>query len=265
MHAMESTNRLFPFKGSDAEYIKYLESMLLEVRYPGNSSSRPSCHQIALTPSSGQSNFINLSKETFPQKSSQGKLSKPPQKVAQWELELQRFLSSVPSAQNWNDARAITGFATEDRNKLAIQIMLGRPASSVPSFNFQDPDAPSLLPMDEEDLITRGCDYGRFVVRSVDDGKFAVRVAKYQRLIFVCYCTVLIYVGNSKETVNWMMRRFISDTDDKNLERHRSGCLWVNRCIAGLLEQRWGYKSWELFVLCEYPRIQDYLSGPRAF
>ncbi|KAI2791698.1 hypothetical protein POX_c04567 [Penicillium oxalicum] len=259
---MESTDRLFPFKGSDSEYIKYLESMLLEVRPSGHPSSRPSSHQIALTPRSGQSNFVNLSQNSFPPKSTKGKISKPSQKVPQWELELRRFLSSVPSARNWTKARETTGFATVDRNRLAIQILLGRPASSVPSFSFQDSDTPLLLPTDEEDLINRGCEYGRFVVRSVDDGKFAVRVSKYQQLIFVCYCTVLIHVGNSKETVNWMMRRFISDTDDKNLERHRSGCLWVNRCIAGLLEQRWGYKSWELFILFaqsvhQYGRFAD--------
>lgn len=256
---MEATERLFPFKGSDAEYIKYLESMILEDRNSRHPSSCPShhqpahqtAHQTALVPRSGHSNFINLSESSFLHNSREGKLSESSQKVPQWQSELNRFLSSVPLAQDWSAARETTGFATVERNRLAIQIMLGRPAISVPNLNFQDVDEPLLLPMDEKDLIARGCDYGRFVIRSADDGKFAVRVAKYQQLIFVCYCTVLIYVGNSKETINWMMRRFISDTDDKNLERHRSGCLWVNRCIAALLEQRWGYKSWELFVLCE--------------
>ncbi|KAJ5981134.1 hypothetical protein N7481_008432 [Penicillium waksmanii] len=128
----------------------------------------------------------------------------------------------------------------------------------------------SLQATDDTEMVMRGCRYGRFVVHCEEDGQFAMRIAKYQQLVFVCYCTVLIFVGNSKDTVNWMMRQFISDSDNKNLEKYRSGCLWVNRCVVELLKRRWGYKSWELFMLFaqpvhQYARFADHRKSFEIF
>ncbi|KAJ5549935.1 hypothetical protein N7461_004633 [Penicillium sp. DV-2018c] len=254
---MEAPKRVFPFEGSDEEYINYLESMLLEAQIRLQTSSRPShqSRQSPTNPRSGQRHFINLSDRSFIKVPNQRRFVQQP-RTPQWEREFNKFLSSIPNAQKWSEAREATGFASVEKNRLAIQLLLGRPASSEASVDAHHREIPSLRPADDQDMIVRGCDYGRFVIRCEDDGKFAVRVAKYQQLVFVCYCTVLIHVGNSKDTVNWMMRQFISDSDDKNLERYRSGCLWVNRCIADLLKHRWGYKSWEIFMLFAQPLHQ---------
>jgi hypothetical protein len=49
---------------------------------------------------------------------------------------------------------------------------------------------------------------------------------------------------------NDAMRRYTGlDQDDQTLEKYRHGALWVNRCVAALLANGWGYKSWEIFLL----------------
>jgi hypothetical protein len=111
-------------------------------------------------------------------------------------------------------------------------------------------DIPSLSPLDNLDMVIRGCNYGRLANDCTSNGRLAILVGKFQRIIFISYCTVLLAMGTSRVTVNWMLRQYISDSDDKNLERYRFGCLWVHRCISQLLGLGWGYKSWELFVLC---------------
>ena len=249
LKAMEAHRRVFPFDGSDLEYIQYLESMLLNSQSLLN-PSRSNAHQPSPRPRSGHQNFINLSGRSFANSRNKKNPSKSPTVLVQWERDLKKFLSSISRAGKWDDAREAAGFATIDKNKLAIQLLLGRPTSSFSNLELYDGEAKPLQPLDDAEMIMRGCHYGRFVARCEDDGKFTVRIAKYQQLVFVCYCTVLLFVGNSKDTINWMMRQFISDSDDKNLEKYRSGCLWVNKCIVELLKHRWGHKSWEIFILC---------------
>jgi hypothetical protein len=83
-------------------------------------------------------------------------------------------------------------------------------------------DFPSLMPLDNADMVIIGCKYGRLANNCTSNGRLAILVGKFQKLIFICYCTVLLAVGNSKTTVNWMMRQYISDSDHKNLERHHA-------------------------------------------
>ncbi|KAJ6116207.1 hypothetical protein N7523_005526 [Penicillium sp. IBT 18751x] len=189
----------------------------------------------------------------FANSHNQKKIPKPLTGLSQWEKDLKSFLASISTAQEWNDARKAAGFATIDKNGLAIQLLLGTSLGFSSDLGSYEGEATPFQPQDDIELITRGCQYGRFVARCADDAEFAIRIAKYQQLVFVCFCTVLIFVGNSEDTINWMMRQFISDSDSKNLRKYRSGCLWVNRCIVKLLEHRWGYKSWEIFMLFAQP------------
>lgn len=246
---MSPHTRVFQFEGGDLEYIQYLESRLLKAENL-LSSSPLGRRALPSKPSSGQQNFINLSDSSFNNNRVQKRTTRLSTGPPQWEKELTRFISSITPAVKWGDSRKATGFATINKNRLAIQLLLGRITSSVTDLEPDHEVTMSLQSSDDTELVMRGCRYGRFVIHCEEDGQFAMRIAKYQQLVFVCYCTVLIFVGNSKDTVNWMMRQFISDSDNKNLEKYRSGCLWVNRCVAELLRRGWGYKSWELFILC---------------
>ncbi|OQD86923.1 hypothetical protein PENSOL_c082G01054 [Penicillium solitum] len=64
------------------------------------------------------------------------------------------------------------------------------------------------------------------------------------------YCVVMMRAGVPKAMTNDMMKRYTGqDQDNQILEKYRYGALWVNRCAAALLENGWGYKSWEIFLL----------------
>ncbi|KAL4931887.1 uncharacterized protein BDV17DRAFT_255532 [Aspergillus undulatus] len=136
-------------------------------------------------------------------------------------------------------------------NRRAIQLMLGRQTEPIfASQNHLPSQVPSIRPTDNEDLVLRACKYGTFISTCADEGNFASRVTEYQKLIFTSYCTVLIHAGNSKETVYSMMRQYINkNSDDKTLDYYRYGALWVNRCIASLLRNGLGHRSWEIFLL----------------
>lgn len=254
---MEAHSRVFPFPGSALDYIRYLESMLLKALDQLPSTPRSDA-QSTSKPRHDRRLFINSSPHMFAKSYHQKKIPKPLAGLPQWEKDLKRFLASISPPQKWNDARAAAGFGTIYKNGLAIQLLLGQSMGSSLNLEPYEGGATPLQPEDDIGLITRGCQYGRIVARCADDAEFAIRIKNYHELVFVCFCTVLLFVGNSEDTVNWMMRQFISNSGDKNLHIYRSGCLWVNRCIVKLLDHRWGYKSWEIFMLCE---LNDQVQG----
>jgi hypothetical protein len=168
-------------------------------------------------------------------------------RIPQWRSEMNRFIASIPTPEEWANKRVVCGFSTLGSHHNALQLMLGAQIND----STTNTDVLWPMPADSSDAVMRGCNYGRMANHSISSGRLAVLVGKYQKLIFIGYCIVLLSLGTSKDTVNWMMRQYISDSNDKNLERYRLGCLWVNRSISRLLKLGWGYKSWEVFVLCK--------------
>lgn len=251
--------RVFEFHGSDAEYIKYLERKLLEFRPLPSQIQSPN----SPPPSPGPANDATLSvsrSQLSPGSRKDDRLQfvhydpqprRTSQSQRQWKTDLRKFIYSIPKLDKWDEKRERVGSSTVEANRLAIQIMLGRSSEiiSVPE-NDESLEIPELMPEDNFGMISGACKYGSRTRNSKSNMEFSILLAKYQQLIFISYCVVLLDVGNATETVNWMLRRYVSDSGPKNLMRYRSGCLWVNRCVASLLTQGWGYKSWEIFLLC---------------
>lgn len=63
----------------------------------------------------------------------------------------------------------------------------------------------------------------------------------------------LITSWRSESPIDQVMRECISDSDDKHLDRLRSGALWVNRMVASLAPTL-RHRASEIFVLCEHQR-----------
>ncbi|KAE8146284.1 hypothetical protein BDV25DRAFT_143843 [Aspergillus avenaceus] len=224
--------RLFDFQGSDSDYIKFLELKVLEAE--------------------GASLSANLSTNTWPSALSSAQQPYEFQFVIVKPKQLNDFIASVPSEENWVAAKHDAGIYTAQRNARAIKLMLGETTEAIsPSQQgYIHPETPSIPLSDNGDSILRAHKYGAFIFTCADEGKFASRVTEYQKLIFISYCTVLIYTKNSKETVYSMMRKYINkDSDDKTLDYYRYGALWANRCIASLLYNGLGHRSWEIFLL----------------
>ncbi|KAJ5378937.1 hypothetical protein N7509_012056 [Penicillium cosmopolitanum] len=53
-----------------------------------------------------------------------------------------------------------------------------------------------------------------------------------------------------------MMRCYFTvNSNDDTLAGYRWGVMRVNRCMAALLANGWGHKSWEIFLLAQFARF----------
>ncbi|OJD26155.1 hypothetical protein ACJ73_02465 [Blastomyces percursus] len=180
-----------------------------------------------------------------------GKKQKLSNATPQWKTDANKFLASIPTMDKWDERRKERGFYTVKENQVAIQILLGKsPVEDGTRWDVATPELPTLNPIDNRKMIFDGCRYGSLSIKAELNAVFHVLLSKYQQLIFVNYCIILLCMGNSVDTVDWMMRRYISDSGSRNLKRYRLGCVFVNRCITSLLKQGWGHKSWEIFIIC---------------
>ncbi|GLA56243.1 hypothetical protein AnigIFM63604_006140, partial [Aspergillus niger] len=216
--------RLFDFQGNDSDYIKFLESKLLELRRatPSARLSPKTSHPAFPT----TQNPSNIQFVIVKPKLHQLRRSLPT--PAKWKRQLNDFINAIPSDKDWEAARRDAGIYTIQMNRRAIQLMLGRQTEPIfSSQNHLPSQIPSIQPTDNEDLVLKACKYGNFISACADEGNFASRITEYQKLIFTSYCTVLIHAGNSKETVYYMMRQYIKkNSDDKTLDYYRYGALW---------------------------------------
>lgn len=244
------SRRLFNFQGNDDEYIRFLEAQLITVQ-PLFGVPEPSA--LALEPSQnvGASTDSFRFVEYMPQLAGHTQRPVPDRESVKWKKQLAKFVHAIPiSETQWNQARKRAGIDTVFRNQEALKLILGHSGPAVFHENQDNIVIPSSLPTNYGHLITRGCQYGSFIARCAHDRNFAVRVVAYQNIIFCSYCVVMMRAGVPKAMKNDMMKRYTGqDQDDQTLEKYRHGALWVNRCAAALLENGWGYKSWEIFLL----------------
>lgn len=176
---------------------------------------------------------------------------------AQGKKELRRFIEEVTRNDHWIKKKKDLGLSRPEINQDTIHALCGRPlASNLRNESNLYPNEDSL---EHSALIMRGCDYGALTKDRKLQGNLLLHIAKYQQLIFVSLCVVMLEIGTPIDSVDWMMRRYISDTSSANLRRLRYGCKWVNRCMSKLLERNWGFSSWEAFVLCGYSHPQELL------
>lgn len=101
--------------------------------------------------------------------------------------------------------------------------------------------------------IKRDYHYAQFLGQCTDNLSFIASVFAFQKLIFVRDCVVMMKCGISKETANTMMRCYFTvNSNDDTLAGYRWGVMRVNRCMAALLANGWGHKSWEIFLLGKF-------------
>jgi hypothetical protein len=243
--------RLFNFQGSDAEYIQYLECQVLEAqRLSGSFAPRHSEHSDQgpgpLSTNAAPIHFIFWQPpgETYHQHQKRFQ-------VPRWRKELDSFVLSLPRRDGWEAARREAGLHTAEQNQLAVRLMLGETfARGVEASGSPITDVLSIRPTDDRELVVRGCRYGQWMLVCIEQNNFTRRVVNFQKLIFTSYCAVLLHVGNAKDTVYAMMERYLGRIyDTKTLDYYRYGSLWANRCMASLLHQGWGARSWEVFLL----------------
>lgn len=248
------SQRLFHFHGNDQEYIEFLQNYIgfLESQWAGYAEFPIPLRQASpseATPTDGLQVVQyqpNLGRDNLPSRTDQ----------PQWKKELRAFLSALPAETTWGDAREKAGIRTPLENQSAVRLMLGYAHTPVFQPIRDRPVPPSMLQTENPDLVKRGYDYAGFVHQCAHGLPFRESVVSFQSLIFVSYCVVMKRCGISKETTNHIMRRyFVRNNDDKTLGGYCGGVVWMHRCIAELLANGWGHKSWEVFLLGMVPDI----------
>ncbi|KAB8213783.1 hypothetical protein BDV33DRAFT_209890 [Aspergillus novoparasiticus] len=268
--------RAFPFHGSDEEYVSYLEAELLKALKPETQQSSttrlPICDELKVL---YYDPYTSKDSEEPPNyENCKGEISAPyarnnfnrdtsdvdnavgaahdPSTASQERRELDSFLRKIKSAMSWEKKKKSVRLCSPENNRFVMQILCGKAWGTLRHGEDRQRDLPSLSDKDNRELVRRGCDYGELGKLSSVNGEMILLAAKFQQLVFVSYCSVLLHIGTSKDTVDWMLRRYVADVTPGSLKRIRLGSTWVNRCIAKLLTNGWGFRSWELFLL--YPQ-----------
>lgn len=175
-------------------------------------------------------------------------LKQPPISEPQGMRELRQFVTKLSEKDSWKKRKTELGLTCSEVNKTSVEALCGR--TFTPDLREEPISCLDNCPSDWKTLILRGCDYGALLKKRRIQGNLLLHISKYQQLIFVSLCVVLLESGTPCDVVDLMMRHFISDTGPENLGRLRYGSIWVNGCISKLLDQNWGFRSWELFFYC---------------
>ncbi|KAJ5775824.1 uncharacterized protein N7511_000835 [Penicillium nucicola] len=241
------SQRIFDFHGDDQAYINFLECQLISAQWASLMDFPNPAGEVVMQepPSTSSIQFVQYTPSFPPARSQTVERGEPP-----WKRQLDDFISALPTEKTWDEARERAGINTLNKNQMAVRLMLGH-TNPLAFRSAQDTAMISrTLPSENQDLVERGYQYAQFIQYCLGDLDFKKSVVSFQSLIFASYCTVLIQVGVSKATTNDMMRQYIDrNNDDSTLEGYRRGVVWINRCIAGLLANGWGHKSWEIFLL----------------
>lgn len=136
---------------------------------------------------------------------------------SQGTRELRYFINEIPESNRWNKRKTHLGLDSLQANKATIEALYSRESNSdqqqVPSLY------PDNYPSDQKTLILRMCDYGVLVKDKRMKGNLLLHIAKFQQLIFVSLCVVILETGTPINVVDWMIRHFVSDTGPQNLRQ----------------------------------------------
>ncbi|KAL4797929.1 hypothetical protein BDV19DRAFT_39564 [Aspergillus venezuelensis] len=157
---MEVTGRLYVFQGNDEDYIRYLETELMQAHKLFSSTARSSR---SLTGKPTEARFVNVSHQAFKPKASPNRAT-----TAQWEKEIVNLISNVCAAKDWQRARQEPGFVGSGKSHVAMEFLLGQSAIPLSRPNL-DPGHPVQLPQlsdtDNGLLISKACAYARIAIQ----------------------------------------------------------------------------------------------------
>jgi hypothetical protein len=272
---MHSKHWIDDFKGSEDEYIKYLERLVLDSRCQIQQSilrpPNPSFNSLA--ESQVPANLSaplpeNTSRKTLDQNFNEKSLTsdstvrnkelkfveydatqervrneRPP-----WHAEMDGVLDSIPDASSWMAQRKKElGVYSSTQNHPILATVLAHSLIAHPapeptcSTSSRSPDTGTLL----ECAYAYGCATRNSQIKADS----ATKGVLFQELIFVSFCAVLESCGIPVDSIDQAMKSCFFAKTEKSLERIRRGALWVNRCIVKLCQNKWGLRSTEIFLV----------------
>ncbi|KAJ5775821.1 uncharacterized protein N7511_000832 [Penicillium nucicola] len=139
----------------------------------------------------------------------------------QGKKELRHFIEEITKNDHWIKKKKDLGLSRPETNQNTIDALCGGLLAS--NLDNKSNLYPNENPSEYSALIMRVCDYGALAKDRKIQGNLLLHIAKYQELVFVSLCVVMLEIGTPIESVDWMMRRYISDTSPSNLRRLRYG------------------------------------------
>lgn len=255
------TARLYQFKGSDADYISFLERTLVEtsIYFCTNGVADPPSDPLPITTTaSGVSADLlparpalgNQKGETQPGlqivQYDPSRVASRPCATPRWQQELDRLLVEIPDVDSWETRRAKVNLKD---NRKVIRMLLNDCASSEDMSLASGSESHSISILDS----LRS--YALFTKEKNTEATFSAKLSLFQELVFVSFCAVALKAGVSKDAILSALRLYISDSGEEHLMKIISGATWANQCISSLSNTAWGSKSSEIFFASELRRL----------
>ncbi|EAS30006.3 uncharacterized protein CIMG_08752 [Coccidioides immitis RS] len=270
---MAARQRLFPFNGSNEQYIQYLEQFIvthLPSPGPPRPNSKPANCESCADPHRG-----SLKKRLHSTSERQAQTTelnfviwKPkkqrvqPNATQQWRAQLDTFVRSIPKFGEWTSFRKDNHFYSIEENRSVLAIVLrnkfdtsnsarAKVTSSTPP-SLPAPPGVESLPWEEASYRyaqeTATFD-AQVKAEAASKAKIFGKIANFRHLIVATNCYIMYKTGVAKEKVIRIMRECVCDTGESNLEGYLRGARWVNGCITQLSKTQWGSRSAEVFFL----------------
>jgi hypothetical protein len=166
----------------------------------------------------------------------------------QWEVELNKFLSEIPTRDSWEKRRQEVGLNSKDDFAYVLATLLG-PKSPGKTLEPAGTTAPS-------PSIERAYHFAVSTSKLGQNSQLLMKTLLFRQLLLASYCEVLVKRGEPPCDVDKILSVGLQG---KSLDRYRKGAVWVNRRISELYSCGWGDRGSELFLLCE---IQTFLETP---
>jgi len=247
---MTSRSRIGNFPGTDSEYIAYLESIVRQaipthaLPSPPRSVERSEASNDCDGDEAGPNSIKFISYEPEPEPYNDNSRSAKRQRTQlRWMGEMDSMLDDL-SVSDWSSERKRVGLASSAEILTALDIVIGnKPRSELAVCN-------TVACYDTSNTVLQLLDTFGSATAALRVGKtFATQIYLFHELVFVSTCSVALNHGVDQDKVDEIMRKHISCTDGRNLDRLRSGALWVNRMMSILAADGLGYMAYEYFVI----------------
>jgi hypothetical protein len=182
--------------------------------------------------------------------------SQPQGKPLQWDRELKKFLSKIPTPDSWEKRRQKLGLNSKEDFVHVLATLVGAripgrtfQPTGISAVGFAGATAPS-------PSLKRAYIFAVSTSQLGQNTELLKKTLSFRHLLLASYCEVLVQTGEPADDVDQIMSVGLQR---KSLERYRRGAVWVHRRIAELYSCGWGDRASELFLLCE---IQTFLETP---
>lgn len=287
---MAGRHRLDRFKGSNSEYILYLERQLIEARRlvvqfkstprplespesrPQGSLDQPPDNAVGDNSNDDAISAPTNTPENHVANTPQGHSTsqhlqandglefipysvtrvKPCKETAPWREELLCFLSNIPVAGLWPIKREELHLSSVRINQYVLTELFIDPRIFGLLADKLSPFYLSLFP----NAILRSLSvYAQKVKTSRPQAKSPVQLFQFSDLVFVSMCKVTLHLGYTITVVREKMSEGFGSRHPKSLDRLLRGASWANKCISMLFDNEWKHRSTEAFLLCKTRQI----------